>query len=203
MSGINVNTVMSQMNTGQYDFSVAVSGERSDFRQYLFDRTAIKRRSDFRDNTVRATTSATVLDFDKCPMPFTKGIDSLRQFRDAELPQKVGYLFFVGNDLRHAIDFEHRIGMVCCDTTHNNDFGNGIFADESSYFLPAFRFAFCRNGTGIDDNNISKITFFGFDVTVPQESATDELRLVLINLATESVKVKKHENSPANKTLVK
>jgi hypothetical protein len=99
-------------------------------------------------------------------MPLTEGGNSFGWFRYTELPQKVGNLLFVGKDLRNAIDLEHCIGLVCNSTAHYDDVSNRISADESSDFLTTLCFAFGGNGTGVDDDEIGKVAFVGFDVAV-------------------------------------
>jgi len=188
----NVCTVVPQMNAREYNLSIAISGKRLDFRQYFLNGAAVERGSNFRNDAVRTTHSAAILDFDERPMPIRKRIDSFGQFRDTELLQKVGNLLLIGDDLRNAADLEKRIGMMRCGTAHHDNIGTRIFLDESSDSLSAFGFTFARDGAGIDNDKIGGHLFFDFDAAMMQKSGTDEFRLVLIDLAAESVKAEKH-----------
>ena len=86
-----------------------------------------------------------------------------------------------------------RIGTMRHGTAHRDNLCSRIFADEFSDDFPALCLTFGGNGASIDDDQIGCAPLFGFGVTVSQESGSDKFRLVLINLATECEKAKKHE----------
>jgi hypothetical protein len=136
---------------------------------------------------------ATVLDFDECPVPLAERSNSIGQLR-TELPQQVGQLLFIRNDFCNAADTQNRVGMMSGSAAHHDKFCLWMCVCEFSDNLSAFRIAFGGNGTSIDDHESGNSGIgIGVGITVPQQSGANEFRFVLIDLATESEKAKKHD----------
>ena len=70
------------------------------------------------------------------------------------------------HDLRHSRHLSYLICLQLGVATHHNNIGAGVLTDHTVYCLPTFMVGNIGDGAGVDDTDISLLTFSGFNGTM-------------------------------------
>jgi len=87
-------------------------------------------------------------------------------------------------------------------TTHDDESGVGVMAMHAANDLPTFRIAFAGDRTCVDDTQVRLLGIIGFRVADTDQTFTNVLRFVLINLATKRVGFQFCGHSPGSGSMV-
>ena len=179
---------MADVNSAEHNLAIPIVNQTSDFG---FDRLrcpTLQARTHLRDDAVGTAKNAAVLDFHERSPATVEMADAIRNVDNAEPVKYVWKLSLVADDFKHAGQVTQHFGITGCVTSHDNCAGSGIFSRQLPNQLPAFRIGLASHRTGVDDAKIRRLIFRRLAEPIAEQRFFDELRFVLVNLASKGHK---------------
>ena len=149
-----VDTVVTDVDPGEYDFSESRVQQPLHFFLDVFRRTTLQTGSDLGNDAIGTPQDTAVLDLDVGSLTTVKVADPLGQFHDAEAVQNVGKFPLVTNYFEHPGQFRHGLRVSSRVTTHHDRPRAGVPTGQLTDQLAAFRVTGRCDGAGVDDTDV-------------------------------------------------
>lgn len=183
---VPIDAVMTQVNSGKYDFTDTAVDDRTNFVHDIAKRPTVHLRPNLGDDAITATEQAAVLYFDEGARPVMQAVHAARDVDHAMATEPIGQFALVKDYFGNAGQSADFVGCARCITAHDHDMGVRVLVMQSSNGLTAFGIAFLRHGAGVDQADIRRFTVVGVTEADSVKPFSDELRFVLIDFAAQS-----------------
>jgi len=183
-----LDAVMPNMDSAEYDLTVSVVDQSSNFRFNRLRCPALQARSDLRNNAICAVQNAAILNFHVGSPSAIKMADAVWHVDDAQPIEHVGQFTLIADNLKDAGQIPQHFWIASRVTPHHDCTCAGIFLRQLSNQLPALGICLTRYRAGIDDAQIRCLIVRRLPKSVAEERFFHELRFVLIDFAPEGRK---------------